>query len=38
LVAVLNSWEMVEIAAYKDNAQQRIGAKIGDKVEIVLAK
>jgi S-adenosylmethionine hydrolase len=38
LVAVLNSWDMVEIAAYKDNAQQRIGAKIGDKVEIVLAK
>jgi S-adenosylmethionine hydrolase len=38
LVAVLNSWDMVEIAAYKDNAQKRIGAKIGDKVEIVLAK
>ncbi|HEV8726264.1 MAG TPA: SAM-dependent chlorinase/fluorinase [Candidatus Binatia bacterium] len=38
LVALINSWDVVEIAAYKDNAQQRIGAKIGDKVEIVLAK
>jgi len=37
-VAVLNSWGMLEIAVYKDNAQQRTGAKIGDKVEVVLAK
>jgi S-adenosyl-L-methionine hydrolase (adenosine-forming) len=37
-VAVLNSWGLLEIAVYKDNAQQRTGAKIGDKVEIVLPK
>jgi S-adenosylmethionine hydrolase len=37
-VAVLNSWDLLEIAAYKDNAQKRTGAKIGDKIEIVLAK
>jgi S-adenosylmethionine hydrolase len=35
-VAVLNSWGLLEIAVYKDNAQKRIGAKIGAKVEIVL--
>ncbi|HEY3166142.1 MAG TPA: SAM-dependent chlorinase/fluorinase [Candidatus Binatia bacterium] len=37
LLAVVNSWDMLEIAVYKDNAQKRIGAKIGDKVEIALA-
>jgi S-adenosylmethionine hydrolase len=37
-VAVLNSWDLLEIAVYKDNAQKRTGAKIGDKVEIVLPK
>jgi S-adenosylmethionine hydrolase len=37
-VAVLNSWDLLEIAAYKENAQKRTGAKIGDKVEIVLSK
>jgi S-adenosylmethionine hydrolase len=36
-LAVVNSWDMLEIAVYKDNAQKRIGAKIGDKVEIALA-
>ena len=36
-LAVINSWDMLEIAAYKDNAQKRIGAKIGDRVEIALA-
>jgi S-adenosylmethionine hydrolase len=36
LVAVLNSWGLLEIAVYKDNVQKRIGAKIGTKVEIVL--
>jgi S-adenosylmethionine hydrolase len=35
-LAVVNSWDMLEIAVYKDNAQKRIGAKIGDKVEIAL--
>lgn len=35
-VAVLNSWGLLEIAVYKGNAQQRIGAKIGTKVAIVL--
>jgi S-adenosyl-L-methionine hydrolase (adenosine-forming) len=34
-VAVLNSWGVLEIAAYRDNAQKRAGAKIGDRVEIV---
>jgi S-adenosylmethionine hydrolase len=37
-VAILNSWDLLEIAAYQDNAQKRTGAKIGDKIEIVLAK
>jgi S-adenosylmethionine hydrolase len=36
-VAVVNSWDMLEVAVYKDNAQKRIGAKVGDKVEIALA-
>jgi S-adenosyl-L-methionine hydrolase (adenosine-forming) len=36
-LAVVNSWDMLEIAVYKDNAQKRIGAKIGDRVEIALA-
>ena len=37
-VVVVNSWGLVEIAVYKDNAQQRTGAKIGDKIAIVLPK
>lgn len=32
LTAVVNSWGMLEIAEYKGNAQQRCGAKVGDKV------
>jgi len=37
LVAVINSWGLLEIAAYKDSAEKRTGAKIGDKVQVVLA-
>jgi hypothetical protein len=33
-VAVLNSWGLLEIAVYKDDARKRTGAKIGDKVTI----
>jgi S-adenosyl-L-methionine hydrolase (adenosine-forming) len=33
LVALINSWEVLEIAVYQGNAQQRCGARIGDKVE-----
>jgi len=32
LVALVNSWGMLEIAAYKGNAQQNCGVKVGDKV------
>jgi S-adenosyl-L-methionine hydrolase (adenosine-forming) len=35
-LALINSWGLLEIAYYKDNAQRRIAAKIGDKVEIRL--
>jgi hypothetical protein len=33
-VALINSWGLLEIAAYQGNAQERCGARIGDKVEI----
>ncbi len=36
LLALINSWGLVEIAAYKDNARRRLAAKIGDKVEIIV--
>ena len=32
LVALVNSWGLLEIAAYKGNAQQNCGVKVGDKV------
>ncbi len=32
LAALVNSWGMLEIAAYKGNAQQNCGVKVGDKV------
>jgi S-adenosyl-L-methionine hydrolase (adenosine-forming) len=32
LAAVVNSWGMLEVAAYKANAQQKCNAKIGDKI------
>ena len=32
--AVFNSWDLLEIALNRDNAQKRSGAKIADKVEI----
>ncbi|MGH7796772.1 MAG: SAM hydrolase/SAM-dependent halogenase family protein [Candidatus Binatia bacterium] len=35
-VAVVNSWGLLEIAVYRGNAQQNTGAKIGDKVRVVL--
>lgn len=33
-VAVINSWGLLEIAAYRGNAQKTTGAKIGDKVTV----
>jgi S-adenosyl-L-methionine hydrolase (adenosine-forming) len=33
-VALINSWGLLEVAVYKDNAQKRSGAMIGDKVEV----
>jgi len=33
-LALINSWGLLEITYYKDNAQRRIAAKIGDKVQI----
>ena len=35
LVAIINSWGVLEIAAAGDNAERRTGAKIGDPVEIL---
>jgi S-adenosyl-L-methionine hydrolase (adenosine-forming) len=32
LAALVNSWGMLEVAAYKANAQQKCNAKIGDKI------
>ncbi len=32
-VALINSWGLLEIAAYQSNAQARSGARIGDEVE-----
>jgi S-adenosylmethionine hydrolase len=34
-VAVINSWGVLEIAVNRGNAQQRTGAMIGDKVELI---
>ena len=36
LVALVNSWGLLEIALYKGSARQRTAAQIGDKVEIIL--
>jgi S-adenosylmethionine hydrolase len=35
-IALVNSWGLVEIARYNDNAASRSGAKIGDEVRIEL--
>jgi S-adenosyl-L-methionine hydrolase (adenosine-forming) len=35
-IALINSWGLVEIASYNDNAASRTEAKIGDKVRIEL--
>jgi S-adenosylmethionine hydrolase len=37
LLAVINSWGLLEIACYKGNAQWRTGAKIGDIVHLHIA-
>jgi S-adenosylmethionine hydrolase len=37
LAAVLNSWGMLEIAAYKGDARQECNAKIGDKIIVTVA-
>ncbi len=36
LVAVINSWGLLEIAANRDSAEKRTAAKIGDKVQVLL--
>jgi S-adenosylmethionine hydrolase len=36
LVALVNSWGLLEIALYKGSARQRTAAQIGDKIEIML--
>ena len=33
-IALINSWGVLEIAVYKESAQKRAGARIGDKVEV----
>lgn len=38
IIAVLNSWGLLEIAANRANAAHRIGARIGDKVEVIFGK
>jgi S-adenosyl-L-methionine hydrolase (adenosine-forming) len=35
-VALINSWGLLEIAVYKESAQRRSGAAIGDKVQVAL--
>jgi S-adenosylmethionine hydrolase len=35
-LAVVNSWGLLEIAVNRDNAQRQSGAKVGDKVRLVL--
>jgi S-adenosyl-L-methionine hydrolase (adenosine-forming) len=37
-VAVVNSWGVLELAVYRGSAQQRSGAKIGDKVKLLIAR
>jgi len=34
LLAVINSWGLLEIALYKDSAQRHTGAKLGDTVHL----
>jgi S-adenosyl-L-methionine hydrolase (adenosine-forming) len=34
LLAVINSWGLLEIALYKDSAQRHTGAKVGDTVHL----
>ena len=36
-VALINSWGLLEIAVYKGSAERRTGAKVGDKVGILLS-
>jgi S-adenosylmethionine hydrolase len=33
LIAVVNSWELLELAIHRGSAEQQCGARIGDKVE-----
>ena len=35
-VAVVNSWGLLEVAVYCGNARQHTGAKVGDKVKIIV--
>jgi S-adenosylmethionine hydrolase len=37
-VAVINSWDLLEISCFMGNARQRSGANIGDRVEVYLGK
>ena len=36
LLAIVNSWGLLEIALYKDSAERRTGAKVGDTVQLRL--
>lgn len=36
-VAVVNSWGLLEVAVYCGNARQHTGAKVGDKVKIIVS-
>jgi S-adenosylmethionine hydrolase len=33
-VALINSWELLELAVNQGNAQERCGARVGDKIEV----
>jgi S-adenosylmethionine hydrolase len=35
-VALINSWGLLEIAIYKDSAQKRLQAKVGDKIRVTV--
>jgi S-adenosylmethionine hydrolase len=35
-IALVNSWGLLEVAVNRDNAQRRIGAKIGDRIRVVM--
>ena len=38
IVALINSWGLLELALSKGSAQRRTGTKVGDKIELILAQ